>query len=81
MTTTETFPQRPATPREAFTLYELTCDGELVATGSNEQMCWERATMTDQNPGERYEVVQADITGCAAGRAGRHCPASVHAMH
>jgi hypothetical protein len=74
---------RPRTPRAPFELFELLRDGELIATGSEAQMRHDADELAAElDAGDAaYEVAPADLTGCERGAAGRHCPASTHAMH
>lgn len=75
---------RPKTPRGRFELFELLRDGELIATGSRDQMEWDAAELlldTDDSADAVYTVTRADLTGCAAGAAGRMCNATRHALH
>lgn len=74
---------RPRTPAAPFELFEVVRDGELIATGSAEQCRYDADELgAELAPGDvPYEVVPADLTGCELGAAGRHCPASTHAMH
>jgi hypothetical protein len=74
---------RPRTPAGRFPLFELLRDGELIATGSEAQMLHDAEDLTAEldDDATPYEVAPADLTGCERGAAGRHCPASRHAMH